>query len=49
MAIIAAMKNVLSPSSETIITDIEAANAWMKPKLPIVDCVVLIDSDLSIF
>jgi len=27
----AAMKNVLSPSSETIITDIEAANAWINP------------------
>ena len=33
IAMIAAIKNVLSPSSETMITEIDAANAWMKPTL----------------
>lgn len=32
MAIMAAMKNVLSPSSDTKITDIDATNACMKPR-----------------
>lgn len=34
IAIIAAMKNVLSPNSDTIITDTAAINPWIKPKLP---------------
>ena len=32
MANIAAMKNVLSPISETMITETEAAKPWKKPK-----------------
>lgn len=32
MAIIAAMKKVLSPNSDTKITDMDAMNAWMKPR-----------------
>lgn len=32
MAIIAAIKNVLSPISDTRITDNAAAKAWKKPK-----------------
>ena len=31
MAIMAAIKKVLSPSSDTIITDSEAMKAWVKP------------------
>ena len=31
IAIIAAIKNVLSPSSDTTITDREATKAWTKP------------------
>lgn len=34
IAIIAAMKNVLSPSSDTMMTDIEAAKAWINPGFP---------------
>lgn len=34
IAIIAAIKNVLSPSSDTIITESDAMNAWINPKLP---------------
>lgn len=33
IAIMAAMKNVLSPNSDTIITENDATNAWKKPKL----------------
>ena len=32
MAIIAAIKNVLSPNSETTITDNDATKAWINPK-----------------
>lgn len=32
IAIIAAIKNVLSPNSETTMTEIEATNAWRNPK-----------------
>ena len=31
IAIMAAIKKVLSPSSDTIMTDIDATNAWIKP------------------
>lgn len=34
IAIIAAIKKVLSPSSETTITDKEATKAWIKPRFP---------------
>lgn len=37
MAMIAAMKNVLSPNSETMMTEIEATKAWMKPRFPLVE------------
>ena len=29
----AAIKNVLSPSSDTMMTDMAATNAWINPKL----------------
>ncbi len=32
MAKMAAMKKVLSPSSDTMITEMEAAKAWRKPR-----------------
>ena len=35
MAMMAAMKNVLSPSSETMITDKDAIKAWRNPRLPL--------------
>lgn len=35
MAMIAAMKKVLSPSSETMMTEIAATNAWINPRLPL--------------
>lgn len=34
IAMIAAMKNVLSPNSDTIITDSDAMNACIKPTSP---------------
>lgn len=34
IAMIAAMKNVLSPNSDTTITDNDAMNAWMKLTSP---------------
>lgn len=37
MAMIAAMKNVLSPNSDTMMTEIEATKAWIKPKFPLLD------------
>lgn len=41
IAIIAAIKNVLSPISETTITDNDATNAWTKPIFSVGD--VLLD------
>jgi len=41
MAIMAAMKKVLSPNSETIITEKEATKAWKKPTPPSTSPVVL--------
>ena len=35
MAMMAAMKNVLSPSSETRITDKDAIKEWRNPRLPL--------------
>lgn len=35
MAMIAAMKKVLSPNSDTMMTEIEATKAWRKPRLPL--------------
>lgn len=40
----AAMKKVLSPSSDTMMTDIAATNAWIKPKL-----VLSADSSLTMW
>jgi hypothetical protein len=34
MAMMAAMKKVLSPNSDTMMTEREATNAWMKPTSP---------------
>lgn len=33
----AAMKNVLSPNSDTMMTEIEATKAWIKPRFPLVE------------
>lgn len=35
MAMMAAMKNVLSPNSDTMMTEIEATKAWMNPRSPL--------------
>lgn len=35
MAIMAAMKKVLSPSSDTMMTEMEATKAWMNPRSPL--------------
>lgn len=35
MAMMAAMKKVLSPSSETMMTEIAATKAWINPRLPL--------------
>ena len=40
IAIMAAIKNVLSPSSETMITDSEAMKPWVNPTSFAVDIVV---------
>lgn len=37
MAMMAAMKNVLSPNSETMMTEKEATKAWMKPVFPLLE------------
>lgn len=37
MAMIAAMKKVLSPNSDTMMTEMEATKAWRKPTFPLLD------------
>lgn len=37
MAMIAAMKKVLSPNSDTMMTEIAATKAWRKPRFPLPD------------
>lgn len=37
MAMIAAIKKVLSPNSDTMMTEIEATKAWRKPRFPLPD------------
>lgn len=49
MAIIAAIKNVLSPISETKITDRAAAKAWKKPKLSAGSSVPGVPFKISVF
>lgn len=49
MAIIAAIKNVLSPISDTRITDKAAAKAWKKPKSSVGKSVPGVPFKMSVF